>query len=184
MGSYKIKDGLTPMLKKLVGKPSQITDRIARDMRSEVELRFRNGETPEGIKWRPSLRGGKTLEDTGLLRQSFAIKYDNKVAQVGTNIRYARIHNYGGIIRAKKKYLTIPIAREAKGKSARSFQDTFIFKSKRTGNLFIAQKNGVNLRTLYLLKKQITVPARRFMGINQRMTDKYNKWIQELYIKK
>lgn len=184
MGSYKIKDGLTPMLKKLVGKPSQITNKIARDMKTEIELRFRNEETPEGIKWKPSLRGGKTLVDTGLLRQSFQIKYDNKVAQVGTNIRYARIHNYGGIIRAKKKYLTIPIAREAKGKRARSFQDTFIFKSKRTGNLFIAQKNGVNLRTLYLLKKQITVPARRFMGINQRMADKYNGWIKELYINK
>lgn len=184
MGSYKIKDGLTPMLKKLVGKPSQITNRIARDMRSEIELRFRNGETPEGIKWKSSLRGGKTLVDTGLLRQSFQIQFDNKVAKVGTNIRYARIHNYGGVIRAKKKYLTIPIAREAKGKSARSFQDTFIFKSKRTGNLFIAQKNGVNLKTLYLLKKQITIPARRFMGINQRMADKYNGWIKELYINK
>ena len=75
MGSYKIKDGLTPMLKKLVGKPSQITNRIARDMRSEIELRFRNGETPEGIKWKPSLRGGKTLVDTGILRQSFQIKF-------------------------------------------------------------------------------------------------------------
>lgn len=185
--SYKIKDGLTPMLTRLANltrEQQQTTKRISLDMKSEIELRFRKGETAGGLKWKPSARGGKTLVDTGLLRQSFNAKYDKVNAQVGTNIRYARIHNFGGVIKAKNKYLTIPVAKEAKGKSARSFQDTFIFKSKRTGNLFIAQKNGVNLKTLYLLKKQITVPARRFMGLNQRMMDKYTRWIQELYIKR
>lgn len=68
--------------------------------------RFTKGEDPEGNRWEPSGRAwmegaddggfGKTLVDTGALRNSIdSIATPNSV-MVGTNKEYARIHQLGG----------------------------------------------------------------------------------------
>ena len=81
-------------------------------------------------------------------------------------IVYARIHETGGIIRAKNvKFLTIPLkaALNANGtpimESARDWPNTFCAKS-RAGNLIIFQKRGAQIVPLYVLKSSVKIPPR------------------------
>lgn len=66
---------------------------------------FKRGESPWGQQWKPSLRAqgkvkgqkaGKTLVDTGRLRNSIHVRATPEVAEVGTDVVYARIHQLGG----------------------------------------------------------------------------------------
>jgi phage virion morphogenesis protein len=66
---------------------------------------FKQGQSPWGEKWKPSLRAqglvkgkkpGKTLVDTGRLRKSIHARATSEAAEVGTDVVYARIHQLGG----------------------------------------------------------------------------------------
>jgi phage virion morphogenesis protein len=78
---------------------------IADFMRSQAVLNFENETGPDGRKWQPSQRaiadGGLTLTDRGHLRQSITAASDATSAIAGTNLIYARIHQFGGRIQAK-----------------------------------------------------------------------------------
>lgn len=80
--------------------------------------------------------------------------------------RERKIHEKGGVLKPKKaKYLTIPLpaALDSRGvplkPSARDWENTFVIKSKK-GNLLIAQKQGVQLVFLYVLKSEVYIPPR------------------------
>lgn len=72
---------------------------------SAVVQRFEDQETPEGRKWKASLRarlqGGVTLTDRGILRDSYVSKASRDQVEVGSNDIRARIHHFGGTIRPK-----------------------------------------------------------------------------------
>lgn len=80
----------------------------------ETRHRFELGETPEGEKWKPSLRavlfGGKTLLDRGLLRDSYVHKAGSDQAEIGSGDIRARIHHFGGIIKATVGALVFRLA--------------------------------------------------------------------------
>jgi len=77
-------------------------------------------------------------------------------------VKYARIHEKGGKIKAKKKFLTIPFP-GVKGRAA-NFPDSFIIKSKK-GNLLIVEKRGKSgFKPLFSLKKEVTIPARYWLS--------------------
>ncbi|MGC8736762.1 MAG: phage virion morphogenesis protein [Dissulfurimicrobium sp.] len=92
---------------------------VARMMESAVQRNFAEGGRPD--KWKPSKRAlrqnGQTLMDTGRLKNSITSRSDATSAEVGTNVEYAAIHQFGGrtkptIIRPKnKKALSWPGAR-------------------------------------------------------------------------
>lgn len=80
------------------------------------------------------------------------------------------IHETGGTISARStRYLTIPLpaAMDRRGvalkRSARDWPDTFV-KRSRAGNLIIFQKRGKTIVPLYLLKSNVTIPARLRMA--------------------
>ena len=81
----------------------ELTDIISSEIEKEVQMRFVNEVDPKGNKWKPNVRGGKILRDTGQLMNSIHRISDGKVGGVATNKIYARIHNEGGIIRPKEK---------------------------------------------------------------------------------
>jgi phage virion morphogenesis protein len=70
---------------------------IAEIMHDAVMENFEQEGRP---KWKPSKRaqkqGGQTLQDTGSLAASISSRHDNNSAQVGTNKKYAAIHQFGG----------------------------------------------------------------------------------------
>lgn len=101
-----------------------------------------------------------------------------------TRVRYADIHERGGVIKPKNgKYLTIPIGksktRSGMGRfSARdimggftNYDETAVFKSK-AGNLIYwgvkKLKKGRKLEPLFVLVKQVKIPARRYMSLTAR----------------
>lgn len=72
---------------------------------SDTQQRFLDQEGPDGAKWVPSRRaestGGITLSKTRRLFSSFAFQATATMVAWGTNVIYAGIHHFGGIIRAK-----------------------------------------------------------------------------------
>lgn len=57
---------------------------------------------PDGVPWPQSLRvkeaGGKTLYDLGTLRNSITYRAQAREVEIGSNLIYAAIHQFGGDI--------------------------------------------------------------------------------------
>lgn len=74
-------------------------------VRDATRQRFRDQHGPSGQPWKPSIRaqlqGGATLVKDTHLRDSIVAHATADEAEVGTNIIYAAIHQFGGVIRAK-----------------------------------------------------------------------------------
>lgn len=123
--------------------------------------------------------GQPPANNTGTLSRSITIQQvlDKGVllpfVEVGSSVEYAAIHEFGGIIRAKGRALTVPIHPDAKRASARgqsprtAFKDAFVLKRKSKAPLLVRNKNRrgqlVGIDVLYVLAKQVVMPARPYM---------------------
>jgi hypothetical protein len=83
------------------------------------------------------------------------------------SVKYASIQDQGGVIKAKKKYLTIPLG-STKG-LIRNFPGGFFFKSAAGNVLYalrVGSKRNPKIKPLFLLREQVTLPATHwFSGI-------------------
>lgn len=83
-----------------------LLDSVGEALVSGTLARFDTEKAPDGTPWEPSRRaqeeGGKTLTDTARLRNSIDYATAGDKVLVGSNLKYARIHQKGGIIRPKK----------------------------------------------------------------------------------
>ncbi|MCM1258426.1 MAG: phage virion morphogenesis protein [Roseburia sp.] len=93
-----------------------VMNAIAEGLRASTLERFQSEESPEGSKWKPSIRatrkGGKTLTASASLKNSIEAEADGSGAAVGTNLIYAATHQFGAdrTIRAKNsRYLRFQI---------------------------------------------------------------------------
>ena len=94
-----------------------VMNAIAEGLRTSTQERFRTGTAPDGSRWEPSARAsgkkqGKTLVQSGGMKNSIRAKADESGAAVGTNKIYAATHQFGDerTIRAKNgKYLKFKI---------------------------------------------------------------------------
>ena len=88
-----------------------------------IKERFDKEQAPDGTKWKPlsparvkqRLKRHKTgnmriLQDTGALRRSVQYEAGQSYVRIGSNLKYARIHQFGGIIHFTKRKgsVTIP----------------------------------------------------------------------------
>ena len=75
---------------------------LAGIMADAVEENFAQEGRPKwlGIQPNPRRDGGKILQDSGRLAASIVSSSDNDGAVVGTNVKYAAIHQFGGQTRA------------------------------------------------------------------------------------
>lgn len=94
-----------------------LTGKISRDMKKEVDMRFRNEVDTDGRPWK-GLKGNsiisrynsglkkkrgkravkgrsRILSNTGRLRNSIKARNTRTEAIVGTNTKYAAVHNFG-----------------------------------------------------------------------------------------
>ena len=88
---------------------------VAEAALEQIATSFEQERDPYDRPWQKSLRadleGGQTLSDTGRLRRSFTYQASDRGFVVGTNVRYAAIHQYGGTIRPKRaRYLRFRLA--------------------------------------------------------------------------
>lgn len=69
---------------------------LATTLRERTRKRFETKKTPEGKEWT------SPLVQSGDLRGKLLIDANEQIAKVGSNLVYAAIHQFGGIIKAKK----------------------------------------------------------------------------------
>lgn len=138
---------------------------------SEAKRHFDEGG-PAGRPWPASRRGGQTLVDSGQLRRSltYAVTGADSVS-VGSNVRYAAIHQFGGTIRAKAgRMLAIPLP-GITGRP-RDFADTFIRAKEGEGGKRLAiiyQQRARSVRALFVLVASATIPARPYVVVTERL---------------
>ncbi len=90
-----------------LGDARPMFDEIGAALVTSAQMRFEAEAGPEGSPWPRSVRamldGGKTLTDTARLRASLTHVAHADSVEVGTNVLYAAIHQFGGTIRARTK---------------------------------------------------------------------------------
>ena len=100
-------DGVTAMLSRVAGglrNPRPLMRAIAGALETETEKNFANQGRPRWLGLSPRTlkrRGGGRpiiLQDTGRLASSISTDYGRDYARIGTNVVYAAIHQFGGVI--------------------------------------------------------------------------------------
>ena len=98
-------DNVGSSFKERLGSVSkeEMFDEIAFYMENEMRKRFDAETDYEGNAWEKlKLRKGKILSDTGALKGSLGIaKIERDSVSVFSNLVYAKIHDEGGVIKAK-----------------------------------------------------------------------------------
>ena len=169
-------------------KPVQLRA-LAVKARADIQGFFQSSISPEGNPWAPlkfpRIRGGdKPLLDTGRLRASFVGDVLPDGVKVSTNHPQAGILNDGGTIRAKKKFLAIPLTRKAQlAGSPLRFGKPLVFRGNANKGAWMEAKGRGKNKTLvaqYALVKQVTIPARPFLGFSDSYLDFAEKQIADL----
>lgn len=85
-------------------------NRVGAAWSGRVQTHFLAGTDPYGAPWQPTIRGGQVLVDTGRLRRSIDFQATADALAVGTNVLYAKVHQFGATIVAKTaKFLRFKI---------------------------------------------------------------------------
>lgn len=83
-----------------LANPHPALDEIGSRLVASTLERFRSETAPDGTPWQQSLRalvqGGQTLQDTGRLRDSIQHVVRGDGVDIGSNLVYAAIHQFGG----------------------------------------------------------------------------------------
>lgn len=142
---------------------------IASDILKEEQLNFKRNSDPDGNLWvkltiptinaklKRGRNGNSILRDKGLLFGSLhtVVEDNSAIVATGPEIKYAKIHNYGGNI--KKKERTGKIYFNEEGKMSKINKAAYYKDTNIKGH-------------------DITMPKRQFAGINKKNVKKYNKW--------
>lgn len=125
----------------------------------------------------------KILQDTGQLKASIGVKTGDRWAEVGTNLEYAAIHQFGGVITARNaRSLAIPLNPKARQKRPREWEGLFAYTS-RAGHRILALRRGNRLVPMYILKRSVRIPARPFLSFTDEdieiMRQQMIGWLME-----
>lgn len=127
---------------------------LAGTMLDAVEENFQQEGRPKWLGWSPAYAkkraGGKILQKTGRLAASIRAAITNDAATVGSNVRYARIHNEGGEIKHEARTTNLHFKQYKNGSVSRQFV------KKRNSNF--VQSATVGAHT-------VKMPARPFLQL-------------------
>lgn len=161
MSGVGIKVGAEDALASLAGyiartsQPRGMFERIGASLVTSTQRRFEQGRDPAGSPWPPSLRalteGGKTLIESARLMQSQTHIASDTGVEVGTNVIYAAIHQFGGTIKQGAREQVLHFKH-----NARTGRTRF---AKANSKANYAKKAQIGART-------ITMPARAFLGLD------------------
>ncbi len=134
--------------------PLGMFEDIGNSLITSTHHRWDRGVSPSGSPWPPSLRvkkhGGKTLILSSRLYRSITYQASATRLELGTNVKYAAIHQFGGLINQA--------AREA----------VLHFKTnKKTGvSRFAKPRKADRARKAQIGERTIHMPARPFLGLD------------------
>jgi phage virion morphogenesis protein len=102
-------DGVSSALSDLIERGDDLTplmDSIGMGLEASITERFNETSVaPSGAPWTPSIaareEGRRTLINSGNLRDSITHRAGRDEVEVGSNVIYAAIHQFGGTIKAK-----------------------------------------------------------------------------------
>lgn len=122
------------MVDKLGGKGAMrdLNAALAEEGLDLVAEGFEAGKDPSGRDWQPTFRGGSVLRDTGRLARSFTRKVTTTGFRIGTNVLYAKTHQFGAVI----------VPTQAKALRFKNY------------------KNGQKRQGRWVFAKKVTIPAR------------------------
>lgn len=94
---------------------TSIHEEIGEALVSSTQKRFEDEKSPDGKSWEKSIRAkeesGQTLTDSSRLKTSITYKAKPEGVAVGTNVRYASVHQEGMTIKAKGKFLKFAVGK-------------------------------------------------------------------------
>ena len=129
-----------------------INNTIAEGLRTSTIERFQAEKSPEGKKWKQSIRareeGGKTLIKSAALRSSIRSEASAEGLAVGTNDIRAATHQFG---------------------------DSRIIKAKRKKAL----RFRVSGRWVSKKEVKVTIPARPFLGVSEEDEEEIKKLLSQ-----
>lgn len=151
---------------------SKALSRSARYLASKTQDRIAHGTYQQNAPLTVALkRSSKPLADTNLLLSSITYRTEVDKAIVGTNRLGARINNEGGVITAKKSRLWIPAQRWIKRLVMGMGTSGALAYLRKRGSVWFTKsavmykaKSG-KPQVVWILKKSVTIPRRRFMYI-------------------
>lgn len=153
----------------LSGDLSPAMRSMASVLKRGAQMRFRETKGPDGTEWKKSRRalenGRKTLSLSALLRRSITTSFDRTSAAVGTNMAYAAIHQFGGVIRARRgPFLAIPVTDAARTAGSPTRMPGLRVWQTLKGQFVMGDESG---KVHFLLRRQVTMPARPFLGASE-----------------
>lgn len=131
-----------------------LLEAIGNDLKESTRLRFKDGRGPDGQAWKPLspitrlLRrqgSGVPLNDTGRLKNSIIMRVVGDAVEVGTEVCYAPVHQFGARISAK------PGNTGSNRCGPRKGAPFLVFGNPNAG---------------FFSVKSVTIPARPFLGIS------------------
>jgi len=134
---------------------------------------FATSRGPDGTPWPPLARtrpggGSAPLRDTGLLMASLSAAWAGDTLALSATGPGAALHQYGGTVHARGRFLTIPVTREAKaagGASRFPRPLRFVRTGARTG-LLVERRAGGRAKVQYVCVPAVAVPARPYVGFS------------------
>jgi len=175
-------------------------DAIGREIVSITQRRIKRGVPPPNAPLTRALKGGsKTLQNTGRLLASITHKVGHNFVAVGTDVKYAPIQQFGGIIRAKHGNLAIPASRDTLGLMRRygasvsacldkMKEDGWRIWKSKSGKSILGQKyrNGKptgKVKILFYLKPSVRIPARPFLRLGFEEKQVIKRILSEFFMK-
>jgi phage virion morphogenesis protein len=138
------------------GNLKPVMDEIGSMLETSVQQRFDWGVGPDGDDWKLSQRAaeedGVILVDSGRLRQSITRVAGATSVEIGTNLVYAGIHQFGGAI--EKHAASMPVYR--KQADVKAGVSKFVKRSK--SDFMTYHEVGAH---------EVHIPARPYLGINK-----------------
>lgn len=131
-------------------------DEIGAYLVTATERRFETGIDPEGNPWPPSLRvlahGGKTMILSTRLFRSITHNAWDEGTEVGTNVVYAAIHQFGGEIVIPARTQTLYRKYDA--------------KEDELSTQFVKKRKANFAEDVSVPEHTVTMPRRAFLGLD------------------
>lgn len=129
---------------------------------------------PDGKPWRVLAHkrpngGDKPLQDSGLLKASLSAEVTAGQLRLKASRAGADVQQFGATIRAKGKKLSIPVSKEAKRAGGAKNFPRKLFPLTGPKATVLAERTGKRVKKLvvhYVLKDEVTIPARPFVGFS------------------
>jgi phage virion morphogenesis protein len=151
---------------------------VALALVTSTQQRFEAETSPSGTRWprhakstlagMPAARRAdpKLLRDRNRLYSSISFEINGNTVLVGTNVKYGRIHQFGGTVKIPERQQTATF-RQAKVGAATKADGTRVGSRWRFAKARSKAKSNVT-RTFIVPEHTVTVPARPYLGFDAR----------------